>query len=89
MLGAYFGYLLVWSRSLWLPVLIHAINNSLVVYSMWHTEGTSEAVEEVTINNWGVDSPTLILGSVILTVFIIVRLKKYSETDIENRECAS
>lgn len=38
LLGAYLGYLLVWSGSLWLPVLIHVINNSLVVLSTWLVE---------------------------------------------------
>lgn len=31
LLGAYFGYLVVWSGSLWLPVLAHALNNSVAV----------------------------------------------------------
>ena len=29
LLGAFFGYLLLWSGSLWLPVLAHAVNNTL------------------------------------------------------------
>lgn len=31
LLGALFGYLLVWSKSLWLPVLAHFINNASAV----------------------------------------------------------
>ncbi len=31
LLGAFFGYLLVWSGSLWLPILAHFINNALAV----------------------------------------------------------
>ena len=31
LLGAYFGYLAVWSGSLWLPILAHALNNSVAV----------------------------------------------------------
>lgn len=34
-LGAFFGYLLYWSDSLWLPALAHALNNGLVVVSSW------------------------------------------------------
>ena len=30
-LGAYFGYLLLWSRSIWLPVFAHFINNATAV----------------------------------------------------------
>ena len=31
LLGAWLGYLLLWSRSLWLPVIAHTINNAVVV----------------------------------------------------------
>lgn len=31
LMGAFFGYLLVWSGSLWLPIFAHALNNSMVV----------------------------------------------------------
>ena len=35
LLGAYFGYTLVWGRSLWTPVILHAVNNSLYVAASW------------------------------------------------------
>lgn len=35
LLGAYFGYLLVWTRSLWVPVMAHALNNSLAVWGAY------------------------------------------------------
>ena len=31
-LGAWLGYLLVWTRSLWVPIIAHALNNSTVVF---------------------------------------------------------
>lgn len=31
LLGAYFGYLFWWTKSLWAPILAHMINNSMVV----------------------------------------------------------
>jgi len=31
LLGAFFGYLLVWSGSIWLPVIAHFVNNALAV----------------------------------------------------------
>ena len=33
-LGAYFGYLLYWSRCIWLPVLAHFTNNAVAVIGM-------------------------------------------------------
>lgn len=33
LMGAFFGYLLVWTRSIWVPVFAHVLNNSIVVIS--------------------------------------------------------
>lgn len=35
LLGAYFGYIVLWSGSLWTAVIVHAFNNSLVVLMGW------------------------------------------------------
>ena len=32
LLGAYFGYLLYWSQSIWLPVFAHFVHNSIAVF---------------------------------------------------------
>ena len=41
LLGALFGYLLVWSGSLWLPILAHFINNgSAVLFTYLFAKGT-------------------------------------------------
>lgn len=34
LLGAYFGYLLLWSRSIWVPVFAHFVNNATAVIGM-------------------------------------------------------
>lgn len=31
LMGAFLGYLLVWSRTIWLPVLAHFVNNAIIV----------------------------------------------------------
>ncbi|MHB9054957.1 MAG: CPBP family intramembrane glutamic endopeptidase [Paludibacteraceae bacterium] len=40
-LGALLGYLLVWSESLWLPILIHFINNATVVLATYYGKGNT------------------------------------------------
>lgn len=79
LLGGYFGYLLWWSRSVWLPVLLHVVNNSLVVFFTWRTVNYPEASinpdkigTDLTLwENW------LMAGiSVVVTSFLIVLLKK-------------
>lgn len=76
LLGAYFGYLLYWSKSSWLPVLAHTFNNAIVVSAKWGTQIKGEKAME-SINNFGEGSWTLILASVILTVFILRYLYRY------------
>jgi len=76
LLGAFFGYLLYWSGSLWLPAIIHALNNSLVVYTMWLDKNNVNGATE-SLNNWGENSPALILASLILTIFILRYLYQY------------
>jgi len=34
LLGAYFGYLLLWSKNIWVPVLAHFCNNAIAVIGM-------------------------------------------------------
>ncbi len=81
-LGAYFGYLMWWTRCLWIPVIVHAVNNSIVVISKW-IEGRSG--QEIAIDSIGADPSTsttsliAIALSIILTVILLVTLKKESK----------
>lgn len=43
LLGAFFGYALYWSGSLWLPVLLHMLNNSIVVVTTWKAASAAAA----------------------------------------------
>ena len=70
LLGAYFGYLLYWTRCLWIPVCVHIINNSVYVISQWNS---ADSADSAAINTFGSDlsSPAEILAvcvSVVLTV---------------------
>ena len=50
LLGAFFGYLIVWTGNLWLPVIAHFFNNALsVIFDYLTRNGHSEisALEEV------------------------------------------
>lgn len=77
LLGAMFGYLLLWSDSLWLPAIAHATNNSLVVISYWLTMrwGWSD------ISNFGLpisDNLSFFdLASVIATSLFLIFFRRY------------
>ncbi len=76
LLGAYFGYLVFWSGSLWLPIIMHALNNSIVVYSSWLHEIGEGSEGDNTLNQFGATSPVLIICSAILTIFVLKQLKQ-------------
>lgn len=79
LLGAFFGYLAVWSGSLWLPVFAHALNNTMVVISTWLI---SRNTVEIDINKIGTDftsgSYMLIAISVISTTLGLMVLYRQS-----------
>lgn len=79
LLGAYFGYLVVWTRCLWIPVIIHALNNIIYVSSEW--AAARQGLGESAIN--GYDGNLLVnAASVIITaalLIVIYRLRPREE----------
>lgn len=75
LLGALFGYLLVWSGSIWLPILGHFINNGLAVLALYFVnKGTiNPGVEE-----YGSTSGSYYAAfvSVLIVVFLLWQIKK-------------
>jgi membrane protease YdiL (CAAX protease family) len=72
LLGAMFGYLLVWSGSLWLPILAHFINNATAVIALWLIDKgvISSAIEEFGAGweYWYYALPSLVIGLIIMAV---------------------
>ena len=67
--GATFGYLYLYTGSLWIPAFAHAFNNSLVVVAEWlAARGTSR----IDIDTVGADLPWLSVTSLALTILLIV-----------------
>ena len=75
LLGAYFGYLLVWSGSIWLPAAAHALNNTIYVIFQWCYQ--REGTPDVTIDNIGLGStwPAAIV-SLLATALLISYIQK-------------
>lgn len=71
LLGALFGYLLLWGRNIWVPVIAHFVNNALVVLAM----SDSQLKENKYINGDIADVPlylTAIVAVIALCLFIPV-----------------
>ncbi|OQB79836.1 MAG: CAAX amino terminal protease self- immunity [Bacteroidetes bacterium ADurb.Bin123] len=70
LLGGMFGYLLVWSGSLWLPVLAHFVNNAGAVIALWMIDHDIIApeIEEFGAGTeyWPYAAASLILGGIVL-----------------------
>ena len=83
LLGAMLGYMLVWSGSLWLPILAHFINNAAAVvftYLFQH-DLTSINPDEV-----GTESDFIGLGvSLVITVLLFLMLYR---RELANRQSA-
>ncbi|MCE5332534.1 MAG: CPBP family intramembrane metalloprotease [Bacteroidales bacterium] len=74
LLGAFFGYLLVWSGSLWLPIIAHFTNNAIAVIFYYLKYNDYQVVDIDVIGS----GETLWLGIVggVLTVGGIILIKK-------------
>ncbi len=73
LLGAYFGYILYWSRCLWIPVIVHAVNNILYIVFQWISDGDENNVAASLGSNGEFLS---IAVSVSLTALLLVALYK-------------
>lgn len=73
LLGLWLGYLLVWTRSLWVPIIAHALNNSMVVVVTYL--GEQGIVDFAKFENLGVPShgefPVMAVASFAVTAFVM------------------
>jgi hypothetical protein len=83
LLGAMFGYLLVWSGSLWLPILAHFVNNAMAIIAMYFIDKglINSSVEDFGsgLENWFYALPSLVISVMIL---MILRSKYKTKNDL-------
>lgn len=75
MLGAMFGYMLVWSGSLWLPILGHFINNGAAVVLLY-LNGKGVISDEVETIGTGDEGTVLTISSIILVCGLMYMIYK-------------
>ncbi len=76
-LGLFLGYLLVWSGSLWMPIIVHIIYNSFAVVLYYLFEGGSISTDPGSMETGGNLIYTVIL-SLVLTGSMIYLINKKS-----------
>lgn len=71
MMGILFGYLLLWTQSLWIPITAHFINNSLAVLTFFLM---SKGTVSKDIENIGSTGSSLYLSllSLIITTYLLI-----------------
>lgn len=77
LLGAFFGYALLWSGSLWTPIILHITNNAMYLIGEWFWPGTNDPHMPQTI---------LIITSVAITCTLIFAMSRYSKKLLPSRE---
>jgi membrane protease YdiL (CAAX protease family) len=84
LMGALFGYMLAWTGSLWVPILMHFTNNAMAVLLYFVAAREGWDIEKV--DAIGTDD-TLWLGvvSIILTIAGIYTFRRRTETDFKNQ----
>lgn len=80
LLGCFLGYLLVRSGSLWLPTLVHFINNGIIVtcYYFFYNAETGDCF----IDRWGSDSVLCALLSAVAVVGCVCLIKRNANQEI-------
>jgi len=74
-LGMVLGYLYIWSKSLWVPVIAHAINNALTVTFTPNTFNKGNELVKIVSNNE--NSIGYIIAGIFVFTFCMWRIWKY------------
>lgn len=76
LLGAFFGYIAVWCECLWIPIIVHALNNSIVVASEFDLFGKTKSAADTTL-----DGGNLLVNAVsfLLTGLLLYALYKTTQ----------
>ena len=74
LLGVFLGYLMIWGKSVWFPIIAHFINNAVAVtsYYLYSTGALNTSPDSIGTTNKG---GYLVLISIGLTAFLIYFLR--------------
>jgi membrane protease YdiL (CAAX protease family) len=74
-LGIVLGYLFVWTRSIWVPVIVHLFNNGIAVVGAWYyaRNNIDMDIESIGQN----DQPVVILFSFLIVVGMMITVRFY------------
>lgn len=74
LMGAWFGYVMLWSGEVWTPIIAHTLNNGMVV--LFTFLANNHYISENSLDTLGVPAtgsmPWLAIGSVVATAVVIL-----------------
>ena len=81
LMGVYLGYLFVWSKSIWVPIFAHFINNATVVFLMYLEERNllPKKFDEIGTSNAQIGYviiSTVVVGVLMMLIYRIEHKKK-------------
>ena len=88
LLGLWFGYLVLWTRSLWIPIIAHALNNSIVVVATYLAN--SKIIEANGIDTIGLPQEgqfpiaaavSAAVTAIVIVIFVKIRKPKTTCSD--------
>ena len=76
LLGVFFGYMLLWSKNIWIPIFAHFVNNATVtILAFYYTRQGKTYAELVTSDSY---SFIVYLGSLISGLVIVYFYRRYA-----------
>jgi membrane protease YdiL (CAAX protease family) len=83
LLGAYLGYLLYYTKTIWIPVLAHFTNNLIGVGTFYIYQDSPQEMQEIDALGYG-STAWLSIVSLALFIFCLLNLRKKSRYQAEN-----
>jgi hypothetical protein len=86
LLGVLFGYLLVWSGSMWLPIIAHFINNAVAVIGLFLMDKgmIGHDIEEIGTTD---DNQYMAFISIIITALLLWLIKQqFMKSELQKGE---
>lgn len=84
LLGAFFGYLLLWSGSIWLPMIAHTLNNSLYIITRYANGGDVSDAVTATNTSWVAMLISAVFTAVCLTALYMSCAKKPDDSPLND-----
>jgi len=81
-LGMILGYLFVYTRNLWVPIVFHFVNNaaSVIVYYLYENKYISTSIDDFGSTN----SIVYIIGSLLISAWLIIIIRQRENYDLLN-----